>query len=220
MSKHGGSMKSYVIGFALSIALTIIPYLMVTRQESPPGVSLLIVILVFAFAQMIVQLVYFLHLGRGPKPMYNVAFYSGTVGMILVVTAGSVFIIHNLHGRMSPEDTIRKIGQHEAIAQIGGEKTGACQERGENHIVTIQDGIVDKSEVSATRCDTLTFVSRDSGERKITFGFHEEHYTYGGESEITVTSRRHKSITLNETGAYTFHDHLDPSVAGTFIVNP
>lgn len=221
MSKHPyGSISSYVIGFILSLEFTIIPYYLVTTHRTVPGTTLLTTILVLGVLQMIIQVVFFLHLGRGPKPLYNVAFFVATVGMILVVTVGSIFIMSNLHSRMSPAAVTQKLSQDEAIGQIGGVRTGACQEIGASHIVTITNGAVDVPLTEAHLCDTLTFVNKDSQKRDISFGPHPHHESYGGESEVVVTSGRSETITLNQAGTFIFHDHLDPDMNGRFTVTP
>ncbi len=97
------TVESYVIGFILSLIFTFIPYYLVVNQIVS-GSSLLVTILGFAVVQMIIQIVFFLHLGRGPKPFYNVAFFISTVGIILIVVGGSIVIINNLHYNMLPSD--------------------------------------------------------------------------------------------------------------------
>ncbi len=217
-SEHG-TIRSYVIGFLLSLAFTALPYYMVvnkTLSSSP----LLAVIIGIAVVQMIVQIFFFLHLGRGPKPLYNVAFFVSTVGIILVVVGGSIFIMNNLQYNMTPSDMSKKLVEKEGIYQIEGEKTGACQGVHANHRVTITDGKVTPRQTEARLCDTLTFINNDMASRQMTFGTHPEHGKYGGETELVLRKGRGKTITLNETGSHQFHDHIDPSVTGNFTVQP
>lgn len=212
-----GTTASYVIGFVLSLVFTFIPYYMVVNK-SLSGSALLASILGFAIVQMFIQIFFFLHLGRGPKPFYNVIFFFATAITILVVVGGSVFIMNNLYQNMSPEQMVLKLAQNEAIYQVGGEKTGACQGRGENHKVTIKGGAVSPFRIEARLCDTLTFINEDDKTVNITFGQHLQHISYAGEYEVSVYKGRPASITLNETGEYLFHDHLDPAVTGNFSV--
>ena len=81
------TLWSYVIGFVLSLVFTIDAYLLVT-SKSVTASALFAVLLTLALLQMMVQIFFFLHLGRGPKPLYNVAFFIGTVGIIVVVIVG------------------------------------------------------------------------------------------------------------------------------------
>lgn len=216
-SEHG-TMKSYVIGFALSLIFTFIPYSLVVNQVIT-GTTLLVTIVGFALIQMIIQVTFFLHIGRGPKPNWNLFFFASTFGIILVVVGGSIMIMNNLHYNMSPEEKIKKVVSDEGIAQVGGKETGACQELYDNHRVTIRDGKVYPSYISAKACDTLTFINEDNDEREMTFGEHPAHDAYGGEGDLIVVRKgRGKTITLSETGTFQFHDHIQPETAGGFTV--
>jgi cytochrome o ubiquinol oxidase subunit IV len=217
-SEHG-TMASYIVGFILSLIFTFIPYYMVVNQ-SVKGTALLVTILGFAVLQMIIQIVFFLHLGRGPKPFYNVTFFMLTIVTILVVVGGSLVIMSNLHYNKAPSDQVKVLIDGEGIYQIGGEKTGACQGQHANHKVIIKDGKATPVHTLAKKCDTLTFTNEDDSQRKISFGEHDQHGTYAGISEIVLKDGRNKTITLSELGAYEFHDHLQHETAGYFTVIP
>ncbi len=214
-----GDMKSYVIGFVLSLVFTFIPYYLVVNQTIT-GTALLAAILGFAVLQMVIQITFFLHLGRGPKPNWNFFFFISTVGIILVVVGGSVMIINNLHYNMAPSDQAKKLIGDEGIYQIGGEKTGACQGQHANHKVTIKNSQVSPLHTIASECDTLTFINEDNQLREMAFGKHPRHDAYAGEAELIVRKGVNKTITLSETGTYKFHDHLQEETAGDLIVNP
>lgn len=216
--KEHGTTVSYIVGFILSLIFTIIPYYLVV-SESMRGNALLATILGFAVVQMFIQIFFFLHLGRGPKPLYNVVFFFATAGAIIVIVGGSIFIMNNLYRNMSPSDITTRLAEDEGIAQIGGEETGACQGLKENHKVTIRQGAVTPALIEAERCDTLTFINEDDQLREIAFGTHPNHDSYGGEYEVVLRNSRPKSITLNQSGYYAFHDHLDPTVKGNFLVS-
>ena len=216
--KHAeGSMGSYVIGFILSLIFTFIPYYLVVN-ETITGTGLQVTILGFAIIQMIIQVTFFLHLGRGPKPNWNLFFFISTVGIIVFIGTASVLIMKHLHYNMSPSDKTTKIVNDEGIYQVGGVMTGACQDIKENHTITIKNGFVNPQYTEANECDTLTFINEDNVVREITFGTHPNHGVYAGEEELLVRSGRGKTITLSETGTYDFHDHLHAEVAGQFTV--
>jgi cytochrome o ubiquinol oxidase subunit IV len=214
-----GTTWSYVIGFVLSLIFTAIPYYLVVNKVLSGGV-LLTAILGIGVLQMLIQIVFFLHLGRGPKPLYNIAFFVATVGTILVVVVGSIWIMNHLNYNMTPTDASKYLAEKEGIYQLGGEKTGACQGVHANHKVTISNGVVSPVLVNARHCDTLTFVNDDDQPREITFGTHPQHGTYAGQTDLMVRKGRAKTITLNEAGTYQFHDHLDPKITGIFTVTP
>ena len=227
MSKHShskkegdhGTTQSYIVGFLLSLVFTAIPYYMVVNK-SASGSALLATILGIAVLQMVIQIVFFLHLGRGPKPLYNVAFFFATVGTILLVVVGSIWIMNHLNYNMAPTEVSKKLIEKEGIYQIDGEKTGACHGVHANHKVAIIGGKVNPIHTEARHCDTLTFINEDDRLRQIAFGPHPRHDSYAGESELTVRKGRPKTITLNQSGEYMFHDHNDPETTGSFTVTP
>lgn len=217
-SEHG-TTRSYVVGFILSLIFTIIPYYLVVNKVFA-GTTLLATILGIAVVQMFIQIFFFLHLGRGPKPFYNVVFFFGTAGLIIFVVGASLFIMNNLHYNMLPQDVIRKQAQEEGISQVNGTKTGACQGNKDNHIVTIKDGVASPVHTQANRCDTLTFLNKDKGKREMVFGPHPNYQNYGGEDMVVLDDGRPETITLNESGDFMFHDHLVPSLSGHLTVTP
>ncbi|HSH55267.1 MAG TPA: cytochrome o ubiquinol oxidase subunit IV [Candidatus Limnocylindrales bacterium] len=212
-----GTMRSYIVGFILSLVFTAIPYYLVVSQAIT-GTVLLAAILAFAFLQMAVQLFFFLHLGRGPKPLYNVGFFLGTFGAILVVVVGSIYIMSHLHYNMSPDEKSVKLAEDEGIHQLHGKKTGACRGVYENHKIRIKNNIVTPGYIEAHQCDTISFIKEDDATRAITFGSHPQHLSYAGEMELQLHKNRAKTITLNQIGTYQFHDHHNPGTAGYFTV--
>lgn len=212
------TMRAYVIGFVLSLVYTAIPYYLVVNQVIT-GQALLLTILGFGLLQMLVQLIFFLHLGRGPNASWNIYFLISTVGIILVVVGGSLVIMNNLHGNLSPYEQVKKLTNDEGIYQIGNEKTGACQGQYENHKVSISNTDATPVQIIAGQCDTLTFMNQGDEARTIVFGERDQRDSYAGETEYEIRSGQNKTITLSELGTYKFHDELQPEVGGYFTVN-
>lgn len=215
-----GSIRSYVIGFILSILFTIIPYLLVTRHILS-GNTLLLSLLGIAVIQMFVQIFFFLHLGRGPKPLYNVVFFTATASFIVLIIGASLFIMNNLYRNMSPQEVTVRIAQNENLAEVGGIETGACQGNNANHIVSINDIQITPEVIIVKRCDTISFVSDDNTEREIIFFADNDQVSYGGMYEVQVRPDRSQVITMNEVGEFNFQDagSIDAPRA-TFIVEP
>lgn len=214
-----GTLASYIIGFLLSLMCTLIPYYLVTRQAAAQTSSLLKVILAFAFVQVVIQVVFFLHLGRGPKPRWNLYFFIATLVIVGVVVGGSVMIMNNLHYNMKPQDATKKVIDDEGIAQLNGVKTGACDVTHKNHIIYIVDGKVTPIHTESQRCDTLTFVNKDDMRREMAFGVHPAHTPYAGVREFPLTKKKNYTITLSQSGTFEFHDHDHPDTFGTFTVS-
>lgn len=212
-----GSAGSYVVGFMLSLIFTFIPYYLVVNQIIT-GSSLLITIMIFAVLQLIVQLVFFLHLGRGPKPNWNLYSLIGTFVTILAVVGGSIFIISNITYNMLPTDQAKKLINDEGITQIEGSETGACQGQHVTHEIRIRNNIVAPEYTYAKKCDTLLFINEDNGSRNFVFGNHPERTIYAGENDLTTSNRRSDSLILSELGVYQFYDESSPATTGFFVV--
>lgn len=218
-SSEHGTTTSYVIGFILSLVFTFIPYHLVVNKILT-GNTLLMSILGIAVIQMFIQIFFFLHLGRGPKPFYNIVFFFATAGLIVIVVGASVFIMDNLYRTMSPQEMIIKQAQKENIAQVGDRDTGACAANLQSHIVTIKDGIASPIHIQAKRCDTLTFINQDSATYEIAFGAHPDDVSYGGEDHVVLDDGRPETITLNETGDFALHEHNESTLTIHLSVNP
>lgn len=214
------SVGSYVTGFILSVICTAIPYFLVVNK-TVAGNSLVVTILGFAILQVLIQTFFFLHLGRGPKPLYNLAFFGATVVTILVVVGGSLFIMNNLHYNMvPPSETVKQLAEGEAIAQVGGTKTGACESIKANHQIVIAKnmGTASPDSTKAQLCDTLSFINEDSMTREISFGTSTKAQTYDGQTTITVRKGKSETITLNQTGTYTLVDSHHPGSTLTLTI--
>jgi cytochrome o ubiquinol oxidase operon protein cyoD len=211
------TLRSYVIGFGLSLVFTLIPYYLVVNHRVT-GTTLLMTIMSFALVQLIVQITFFLHLGRGPAPRWNLYFFVGTVGVILIVVGGSIVIINNLHRNSVPLDQTRRIIDNEGIYQVGGKKTGACHTVLMNHVITIKNGMTDPILTIAGQCDTLTFINNTGAGLEISFGTQHLSKLYAGLSAISVPKDHSKTITLSELGTYQFHNQLQPAMTGSFAV--
>ncbi len=110
-----GNIKTYSIGFVLSIVLTIISFAFVTNKMMA-GTSLILALLGFACLQLFVQLFFFLHLGQEEKPRWNLMLFLFTMLILLIIVLGSLWIMYNLdYNMMSPHETNQYIQDEEAI---------------------------------------------------------------------------------------------------------
>ncbi|HVQ44827.1 MAG TPA: cytochrome o ubiquinol oxidase subunit IV [Candidatus Saccharimonadia bacterium] len=110
-----GSVGSYVLGFALSLAFTLTAYALAANHALPSR-TLVTVVLGLGVMQLIVQLALFLHLGKGSKPQWNVSVFSFALLVIVILVGGSLWIMTNLNYHMiSPTDTDRAIIHDEGV---------------------------------------------------------------------------------------------------------
>ena len=102
-SSHG-SVRTYVIGFLLSLVLTFASFLIITNRllESPKNTY---AILILALGQAYIQLVFFLHMDKESKPRWNIMAFGFMVLVVAIIVIGSLWIMSNLNYRdMSPMD--------------------------------------------------------------------------------------------------------------------
>ncbi|MGV3487390.1 MAG: cytochrome o ubiquinol oxidase subunit IV [Tuberibacillus sp.] len=89
---HPGSVLSYIVGFILSILLTIIPLIIVLNHAFSKTV-LVYSILVMALLQFLIQLIFFMHIKESEEPHYNIlALILGAV-FVFAIVAGSAWIM-------------------------------------------------------------------------------------------------------------------------------
>ena len=97
---HSGSLQSYTLGFILSVIMTIIAYIL-TVNNLLTGNALVGVIVLLAISQLVVQLVFFLHLNATGSRL-NLAVFSFMILIVLILVFGSIWIMNNLNTNMTP----------------------------------------------------------------------------------------------------------------------
>jgi cytochrome o ubiquinol oxidase subunit IV len=100
-------IKSYTLGFTLSILLTLAAYFIVANHLLS-GAMASLAIIGLALIQLWVQLIFFLHLGQESKPHWNLWMFLATFSLILIVIIGSLWIMQHLNYHMMPDDEIIK----------------------------------------------------------------------------------------------------------------
>jgi cytochrome o ubiquinol oxidase subunit IV len=99
--ESGASSLSYTVGLVLAIVATIASFAVSqTNLLWPPGIPVGLIVL--AFAQIGIHLVFFLHLGSGSDSTNNILALAFGVLIVFLVIAGSVWIITNLNENMMP----------------------------------------------------------------------------------------------------------------------
>lgn len=99
--RNEGSIKTYTIAFSLSIVLTFASYFFVTRHLLS-GSILISAIFTFCLLQVFVQLLFFLHLGQEKKPRWNLTVFLFMLMVLVIVVAGSIWIMNNLSYNLMP----------------------------------------------------------------------------------------------------------------------
>lgn len=96
-----GSLTSYVIGFVLCVALTLASFGAVMYDVVPRGMGLTAIV-VLCVVQLIVQLVFFLHIGTAREQRSNTGIFLCTALLIVIIVAGSLWVMHNANLNMMP----------------------------------------------------------------------------------------------------------------------
>ncbi|MED5525459.1 cytochrome o ubiquinol oxidase subunit IV [Gallaecimonas pentaromativorans] len=96
-----GSFKSYFIGFILSIILTVIPFAMVMSSAASTAVTVTVMVIA-GLAQVLIQLVFFLHMNSSSEQRWNVNAFVFAVIIVAILVAGSAWIFWHLYGLTMP----------------------------------------------------------------------------------------------------------------------
>ena len=93
------SRRTYLIGFLLSVVLTAIPFWLVMTGALPPQLTAAVVVC-SAVVQILVHTVCFLHLNTRAEGGWTLMAYVFTAVIVLIVIAGSLWIMHHLDVNM------------------------------------------------------------------------------------------------------------------------
>lgn len=97
-----GSLGSYTIGFVLSVILTAIPFWLVMAKVIPSSGTTAFVLMAFAVVQIVVHMVYFLHMNTKSEGGWNMLALIFTVVIVAITLAGSLWVMHHLNVNMMP----------------------------------------------------------------------------------------------------------------------
>lgn len=102
---HGGeahgSLKDYVTGFVLSVILTAVPFWLVMAGPLSKETTVLLVI-AFAFVQIFVHMVYFLHLNTRSEGGWNMLALVFTAVLVVIALSGSLWVMYHMNANMMP----------------------------------------------------------------------------------------------------------------------
>lgn len=98
-------------------------------------------------------------------------------------------------------------------------KAVACPKIGATHSISVHGEAITPEHTEALLCDKLVITNQDNMIRLMAFGLHDHHQPYDGVTEKALAQGQSLSVVLNQTGTFTFHDHLHDEVQGSFTVN-
>jgi cytochrome o ubiquinol oxidase operon protein cyoD len=97
-----GSYKSYLTGFALSVLLTAIPFWLVMSGVLGNPQTTALVILLFAVAQIVVHMIFFLHMTTRLEGGWTMLALIFTIVIVGIAFSGSVWVMYHLDTNMMP----------------------------------------------------------------------------------------------------------------------
>ena len=89
----------YLSGFVSALILTLVSFWLVASHVAT-GVWLVVLLMSFAVVQFVVQLIFFLHVGDEARPRWNFTALMFMLIMLVVIVAGSLWIMNNLNYNM------------------------------------------------------------------------------------------------------------------------
>jgi cytochrome o ubiquinol oxidase operon protein cyoD len=108
---HGGhhdagashsTLKGYLTGFVLSVLLTAVPFWLVMGKVIPNPALLAVAILALAAVQIVVHMVYFLHMNTRSEGGWNMLALIFTLVLVVIVLSGSLWVMYHLNENMMP----------------------------------------------------------------------------------------------------------------------
>ncbi|MGK9166180.1 cytochrome o ubiquinol oxidase subunit IV [Inquilinus limosus] len=97
-----GTLKGYLTGFILSVILTAIPFWLVMGDVLADAQTTALVIMAFAVVQIIVHMVYFLHMNSKSEGGWTMLALIFTVVLVVITLAGSLWVMYHLNHNMMP----------------------------------------------------------------------------------------------------------------------
>ncbi|NVD40548.1 cytochrome o ubiquinol oxidase subunit IV [Ensifer sp. HO-A22] len=97
-----GSLRSYMIGFALSVVLTAIPFALVMSGALDSKVATAVVVMGLGAIQIVVHMIFFLHMNQRSEGGWTMMALIFTLIIVGIALAGSLWVMHHLNVNMMP----------------------------------------------------------------------------------------------------------------------
>jgi len=96
-----GSVKSYTIGFLLSVVLTVVPFALI-MTGALPAASAVPICVGIGVVQIVVHLIYFLHMNAASSRSWNMVAFVFAVIVVAILVGGSLWVMYHLNANMMP----------------------------------------------------------------------------------------------------------------------
>lgn len=98
-----GTLKGYLTGFALSVVLTAVPFWLVMGDAPLSKQTIAFGIMALAAVQMVVHVVFFLHMTPKSEDGWTLTSLVFTLILIVITLAGSLWVMYHLDSNMMPK---------------------------------------------------------------------------------------------------------------------
>jgi cytochrome o ubiquinol oxidase operon protein cyoD len=100
---HGhGTRRDYLIGFALSVVLTAIPFWLVMADVIADTTIATLTIMAFGVVQILVHMIFFLHMNTKSEGGWTMMAAIFTIIIIVIALSGSLWVMYHLNTNMMP----------------------------------------------------------------------------------------------------------------------
>ena len=99
---HHGSLRSYLIGFVLSVILTAIPFWLVMTGALDNKQATALSIMALAVVQIVVHMVFFLHMNSKSEDGWTMMALIFTLILVVITLTGSLWVMYHLNITMMP----------------------------------------------------------------------------------------------------------------------
>ncbi|MDQ0568760.1 cytochrome o ubiquinol oxidase operon protein cyoD [Variovorax paradoxus] len=96
------TFKGYMTGFVLAVILTAIPFWLVMGKVLVSTHTTSLVILGFAAVQIVVHMIYFLHMDAKSESGWNMLALIFTIVLVVITLAGSLWVMYHMNANMMP----------------------------------------------------------------------------------------------------------------------
>ena len=96
------TFKGYMTGFILSVVLTAIPFWLVMGKTFDKSSTTALVILAFAAVQIVVHMIYFLHMNTKAEGGWSMLALVFTLVLVVITLSGSIWVMFHLNNNMMP----------------------------------------------------------------------------------------------------------------------
>jgi cytochrome o ubiquinol oxidase operon protein cyoD len=100
---HGEiTLSGYLTGFVLSVVLTAVPFYLVMSGVLGDKQVTALVVMAFAAVQIVVHMIYFLHMNTTSEGGWTMMALIFTIVMVVIAMTGSLWVMHHLNVNMMP----------------------------------------------------------------------------------------------------------------------